>query len=184
MEFCPECGQRVSMSAQTAKMDNYWNNVNQEDLQRSQQYKSMINKQTREKHIQTNKSIMTLVLVGAIIAAAVVGVVKFQEYQTKMLNEVKKALVGQTLTAHDSHMAGLGWIYHQYWQLNFTDENNLDYFYIETVGPRESDENPEYKGTYHYTVSRSITGEYKIHTDEATYELSVNDENIPSGISR
>ena len=43
---------------------------------------------------------------------------------------------------------------------------------------------PQYEGTYNYTVSRTITGSYKISTDGKVYELKVNDNNEVTGISR
>lgn len=101
-----------------------------------------------------------------------------------MINQVRAELVGKTLTAHSSHMEGLGWIYHEYWQLSFVDESNADYAYLQTVGPAEDDEQPEYKGTYSYTVSRSITGKYTVKVNGIAYTLNVNDENIPQSISR
>ena len=82
-------------------------------------------------------------------------------------------------------MEGLAWIMNEYWQLTFIDKKNLDYAYIETTGPREEDDEvPQYKGTYNYTVSRSITGSYKISTNGATYRLYVNDNNEVQGITR
>ena len=73
---------------------------------------------------------------------------------------------------------------HEYKQLTFKDENNLDYAYIKTTGPREDDENPQYKGTYGYTITRSVTGNYTIHVNGDTYKLEVNDSNEPTDISQ
>ena len=127
---------------------------------------------------------MSTVLILIVLVAGAFGIFKFQQYQTQMINQVKAELVGKTLTAHSTHMEGLGWIHHEYWQLSFVDESNLDYAYIQTVGPAEDDEQPEYKGTYSYTVSRSVTGKYTIKVNGTTYELNVNDENVPKSISR
>ena len=55
---------------------------------------------------------------------------------------------------------------------------------VSTTGPKEEDELPQYEGTYNYTVSRTITGSYKISTDGKVYELKVNDNNEVTGISR
>lgn len=112
------------------------------------------------------------------------GIFKYQQYQSQMVDEVKEGLVGETFTAHSTHMEGLGWIHHEYWQLKFVDEESLEYSYIQTVGPAEDDEIPKYQGTYSYTVSRSITGKYTVRVNGASYELKVNDENVPRGISR
>ena len=117
-------------------------------------------------------------------ANSLIGIMQLSKYQNEMTEKVMCELVGKTLTAHDSHMEGLGWIHHEYWQLTFKDEDNLDYAYIETIGPREDDEKPVYKGTYSYTLSRSVFGNYTVRVNSTTYKLKVNDSNVPTGISR
>ena len=109
---------------------------------------------------------------------------QFGKYQNEMTEQVMSELVGKTFTASDSHMEGLGWIHYEYWQLTFKDEDNLDYAYIETVGPREDDEKPVYEGTYSYTLSRSMFGNYTVSVNGTTYKIKVNDSNEPTGISR
>ena len=181
--FCPECGQDISNSTRQNQSDSYWKNVNREDTERSKEYKNLVNKEKQEARTRKNKALASTVLILIVLVAGAFGIFKFQQYQTQMINQVKAELVGKTMTAHSTHMEGLGWIYHEYWQLSFVDESNLDYAYIQTVGPAEDDEQPEYKGTYSYTVSRSVTGRYTIKVNGTTYELNVNDENIPKSIS-
>lgn len=182
--FCSECGQKLEQATQTSKTNDYWNDVNKADSQRNQQYKRLVSKEIKEKRAQANKSIATFIVVMVIAIIAVFGFMKYRAYSSKMVAEIKTLLIGKTLTAHDTHMEGLGWTMNEYWQLTFTDESTLDYAYIETTGPRDDDEIPQYKGTYSYTVSRSITGTYKISTNGDTYELNVNDNNEVQGISR
>lgn len=182
--FCPECGQDISNNTRQDQSDSYWEKVNREDTERSKAYKDRVNKEKREARTRKNKVLVSAVLILAVLVAGAFGITKFQQYQTKMINQVKTELIGKTLTAHSSHMEGLGWIHHEYWQLSFVDKSNLDYAYIQTVGPAEDDEQPEYKGTYSYTVSRSIIGKYTIRVNGASYKLKMNDRNVPSGISR
>lgn len=182
--FCPECGQDISNSTRQNQSDSYWKNVNREDTERSKEYKNLVNKEKQEVRTRKNKALVSTVLILIVLVAGAFGIFKFQQYQTQMINQVKAELVGKTLTAHSTHMEGLGWIHHEYWQLSFVDESNLDYAYIQTVGPAEDDEKPEYKGTYSYTVSRSVTGKYTIKVNGTTYELNVYDENVPKSISR
>lgn len=182
--FCPKCGQNILNNARQSQSDSYWKNVNQEDTERSKEYKNLINKENQEIRTRKNKALISTVLILIVVAAGTFGIFKFQKYQTEMLNQVKAELVGKTLTAHSSHMEGLGWIHHEYWQLTFVDESNLDYAYIQTVGPAEDDEKPVYQGTYTYTLSRSVIGKYTIKVNGTTYELKVDDENIPKSISR
>ena len=131
-----------------------------------------------------NKTLITSVGILAAIVAVIIGGMQFNNNQKKMIAQVQSQLPGKTFTAHDSHMEGFGWIMHEYKQLTFKDENSLDYAYIKTTGPREDDEKPQYKGTYEYTITRSVTGNYTIHVNGNTYKLKVNDSNEPIDISQ
>lgn len=73
---------------------------------------------------------------------AVLGGMKYNDYSNKLIAEMQAQLVGKTLTAHSTHMEGLGWIIHEYSQLTFNDESSLDYAFISTTGPKEEDELP------------------------------------------
>ena len=181
--FCPECGQDISVTENKNQTDIYWRNINKEGVKRSEEYKSLVKRSKQEAAKRRNKYLLTTVFVLVLIGGSVLGLIRFQQYQKQMLEEVNAGLVGKTLTAHSSHMEGLGWIHHEYWQLTFIDEGNLEYAYIQTVGPKEDDENLEYKGTYSYSVSRSITGKYTIEVNGESYELKVDDDNVPKSIS-
>ena len=183
-QFCPECGQPIVLNSHTESTKSYWGAVNKEDIDRSRKYKDIIdreNKNTRDRRI---KMVITTSILLLIAISAGLGLVKLSHYQKKMMNQVHEQLKGKTFIAHASHVEGLGWIYHEYWQLTFKDEENLDYAYIETVGPREEKEKPKYKGTYSYTLSRSLFGNYTVYVNGTTYKLKVSDDNIPTGISR
>lgn len=182
--FCPECGQNITNNISTKNMDTYWSEVNKKNINRFEEQKQIEKKIIAVKRTQNKKTIISVMFTAIVIVAMVVGFLKYQSHSQQMIAEVTKNLVGQTFTAHDEHMEGLGWIYHEYWQLTFKDATSLDYAYIETVGPRDDDEKPDFVGTYEYSVSRSITGSYSIKTNGATYKLYVNDENIPKSISK
>ena len=182
--FCPECGQKLEQITQSSKTENYWSEVNKAASQRNEQYKDLVDKTIKERRRINNKFITIVVFVAAITMTAVLGGMKYNDYSNKLIAEMQAQLVGKTLTAHSTHMEGLGWIIHEYSQLTFNDESSLDYAFISTTGPKEEDELPQYEGTYNYTVSRTITGSYKISTDGKVYELKVNDNNEVTGISR
>ena len=182
--YCPECGQSINNKPVQKDNTDFWNSVNKEDLKREKQYKDLVEKESNEKRVQVRKQFFTIIMVCVVVAVSVLGFLKYQSYSKKMTDNIKQQLIGQTLTAHSDHMEGLGWIKHEYWQLTFKDESNLDYAYIKTTGLREKDEVPEYKGTYNYSISRSVTGGYSVRTNGTTYKLYVNDNNIPTGISR
>lgn len=164
--------------------DAYWKNVNQEDSERFKEYKDLVDKSKCEANSRRSKKVVTTIVVLVVVALSALGVFKFQQHQNQLIDEVRSGRAGKTMTAHSTHMEGLGWIYHEYWQLTFVDEETLDYAYIQTVGPAEDDEKPKYQGTCSYTVSRSITGEYTIRVNGTSYELRVNDDNVPRSIFR
>lgn len=184
ISFCPDCGQKLVKSTQSIKIENYWNRVNKADLQRNAQYKDLVNRTTKEKRSQINKFIVTFVFVVVIVLVIVFGRMKYNDYSTRMVVKVQTQLIGKTLTSHSTHMEGLGWMIHEYRQLTFIDENTLSYAYISTTGPRDEDEVPKYKGTYNYTISRTVMGNYQISTDGTIYELNVSDNNDVRGISQ
>lgn len=183
-QFCPECGQNLAVTSETDSTDTFWGAVNKEDTERHRKYKDITDRSAKNMRDRRNKSLVTAVILVVAIVAAIFGIMQFSKYQNEMTEKVMSELVGQTFTAHDSHMEGLGWIMHEYWQLTFKDENNLDYAYIKTTGPRDDDEKPVYKGTYNYSLSRSVFGSYTIRVNGTTYKLKVNDNNVPTGISR
>lgn len=183
-QFCPECGQNIVNSGSINSANSYWGAVNKEDVERNKQYKDIEKQGVKNIRDRRNKTLITSVVILVAIVAVIIGGMQFNNNQKKMIAQVQSQLPGKTFTAHDSHMEGFGWIMHEYKQLTFKDENNLDYAYIKTTGPREDDENPQYKGTYGYTITRSVTGNYTIHVNGDTYKLKVNDSNEPTDISQ
>lgn len=182
-DFCPICGQQISYNSTSKKMDVYWEKVNSEAVKETEQMSKKNKRINREVNANRNKFIIAIIAVVIIIIGIVFGIRKYQQYKEDMIREVELNLPGKTMTAHSSHVEGLGWIYHEYRQFTFTEEGMVDYYYIETTGPKEDDEIPEYQGTYTYTVARSFIGNYKIDINGETYELSVDDDNIPTDIS-
>lgn len=183
-QFCPECGQNLAAASENDSANSFWGTVNKEDSERNRKYKDITDRGVKNVRARRHKSMVTAIVLLIAVIAAIFGIMQFSKYQNEMTEQVMSELVGKTLTAHDSHMEGLGWIHHEYWQLTFKDEDNLDYAYIETIGPREDDEKPVYKGTYSYTLSRSVFGNYTVRVNGTTYKLKVNDSNVPTGISR
>lgn len=182
-DFCPVCGQQISNNSTSKKIDVYWERVNNEAVKESEKFSKKNKRINREVNTNRNKFLIAIIAVIVIIIGIIFGIRKYQQYQEDMIREVELNLAGKTMTAHSSHVEGLGWIYHEYRQFTFTEESMVDYYYIETIGPKEEDEMPEYQGTYGYTVARSVIGNYKININGETYELSVDDNNIPTGIS-
>lgn len=185
-QFCPECGQEVirkaSFSASAA--NNYWGTVNKEDDERDREYKQIAERGIKNVKERRRKTIVTIIILSAALIAIVIGMKRFNDHQEQLTDQVKHNLVGKSFTAHSSHGEGLGWIIHEYWDLRFKDDTNATYAYTKTVGPRESGEDPNSRGTYTYMVSRSIFGNYSVRVNGVTFKLNVNNDNVPTGISK
>ena len=183
-QFCPICGQRLDTSLENDSVNSYWNAVNTEESKRHNTYKNIMDRELKSLRKRRYLSLAKVFILLIAIAAFIFGEIKYDKYSKEMVSQMQTKLIGNTFIAHDSHMEGLGFLHHKYWQLTFKDEENLDYAYIETLGPREDDEKPEYKDTYSYTVSRTIFGKYKVRTNGTTYKIEVDANNEPIGISR
>lgn len=183
-DFCPECGQDITNITHQDQSDSYWKNVNRENIESFKTYNKLINEEKQQIRTRKNKTFIATALMLVLLIVGTLGVIKYWQYHTQMIDQVRVELVGKTMTAHDSHMEGLGFIYHEYWQLTFIDNGTLDYSYLKTIGPAEGDEQPKYQGTYSYTLSRSITGKFTIKVNGVTYRLKVNENNVPKSISR
>lgn len=183
-QFCSECGQNLMAESETYSANSFWETINKENIERYRKYNDITDRGIKNVRDRRHKLTVTAVVLLIVVAIAIFGIMQFNKYQNEITEHVASELVGKTFTAHDSHMEGLGWIYHEYWQLTFKDEENLDFAYLKTVGPREDDETPIYKGTYNYTLSRSVFGNYTVRVNGITYSLKVNGSNVPTGISR
>lgn len=183
-QFCPHCGQTVSVST-SKSVDNYWGAVNKEDRQRSAEYGAVIDEKARIKNSRRTKGIVTAVIIIMVIAGAIFGFVNLQNKSDKLLDEVKTKLPGESFTYTTSQMESGFWIHYYYYKLNFKDDGQVDYYYLTTVGPKESGDEFELKGTYSYNISRSIFGKYSISFAGESFELKVSeDDNTPKSIKR
>lgn len=184
LRFCPECGQEITDNSGEAISNLYWNAIDKEENERERQYRKKMEHNQKKEREKRQESMIRTVIAAAAILAIICGFLQIHNYQITMTGQIAERLAGKKFTAHASHMEGLGNIYHEYWQLTFKDNHSLEYAYIKTLGPREKDEQPVYKGTYSYRLSMSIFGNYTVHANGATYKLEVNKDNMPVDISR
>ena len=183
-KFCPHCGQTVSVSS-SKSVENYWSTVNKEDKQRSAEYGAVIDEKARIANTRRTKAIVTAVIIIAVVAGVIFGFVNLQNSGEKTLSEVKAKLPGESFTYTSSQMESGFWIHYYYYRLDFKDDGQLDYYYLTTVGPKESDDSFELRGTYSYNISRSIFGKYSISFAGESFELKVSeDDNIPKSIKK
>lgn len=177
--FCPECGQSIVKAEKTDVEKTYWEKINCESVDRQLQYRKDIEKKITEDKSEKSIKVVNFAGIACVVMIAIWGAVMFQQRQIKLTKQVMNEMIGKTFNIGDSHIEGLGNKYYEYWELEFVDEKELKYSYIETDGPAEDYENPKYKGMYPYTISRSIIGKYTLKTNDEEYYLEVNENNVP-----
>ena len=181
--YCPSCGQTLSEQAGKNGSGSYWNKVNAEDRARAKATGDIADRDAKTEQSRKRKTRTLIIALVIVMAAAVIGGVMLRNARKAEEAMVRQELVGRTLLAHDSHIEGLGNIIHEYWQLTFVDDTTADYAYVSTLGPRGNEE-PHYVGTYTYTITHSVFGDYTILVDGTKYKLELNGDKLPSGLSR
>lgn len=181
--FCDGCGQSVLQTQESATSNKYWSNVEAEDKKRDQQYKKNASAQRSERNNARVKKLTLTIVILALIVIAIITTVSVSNSNTAALQEVKLNLPGKELSCNFSRTETGFWIHYYYYTLEFNDDGTLDYYYLTTVGPAEDDEVPTHKGTYTYTITRNILGDYIIEFGSETFTMTVSSDNIPRSIS-
>ena len=182
--FCPKCGQTLVSPSQTDAVKAYWNTTYQEERERCNEYEYWLKKSVDNVRQNRHESMGLIMLLLVVTVGFLFGMNRYYDHQNEMIESMREALVGKTFSTKDSYHDITLSHYYQYWSLTFKDKENLDYAYLETLGPCEDGEKPEYKGTYPYTLSRSMSGKYTITIQNEKYTLEVDENNAPKGISR
>lgn len=181
--FCDGCGQSILQSQDSAASNKYWSNVEAEDKKRDQQYKKDATAMKSQRNSARAKSMGIAI---AIIIAVIIGIfiaVSVSNSHAAALEEVKSNLPGKELSCNYSRTETGFWIHYYYYTLEFNDDGTLDYYYLTTVGPAEDDELPTHKGTYTYSITRNILGDYIISFGSESFTMTVSDSNVPRSIS-
>lgn len=178
-QFCPHCGQSVSIIKSNNSVDKYWNEVNKEDVKRSAQYGAVMSEKDKIANDRRTKTIVTTVLVIIFLLGGIIWFISIQSNSNAKLEEVKQQLPGNTYTCSYSQTESGFWIHYYYYKLEFKDDQ-VDYYYLTTVGPPEDGEDYELVGTYNYNVTRSMFGKYVINVNGKSFTLEVDEEENPA----
>lgn len=182
IQFCPYCGQSVGTVKSNSSVDKYWNEVNKEDVKRSVQYGAVMDEKDKIARTRRTKTIVTVVLVSAFLLAGTIFFINLKSDSNAKLEQVKELLPNNTYTCFYSD-TDLGFNIHYYnYKLVFS-ENTADYYYFETIGPPDDDEDYKLIGSFSYNVNRSIFGKYTITVNNRTFTLKVDEDNAPKYIS-
>lgn len=181
--FCPECGQGVNQEQKSSTSENYWNTVADDDKRRNQEYLKTATRQRSEANAQKTKKLAVIISVIALVAAALFVTVSITNANNAELEAVKANLPGKELKCSYSRTETGFWIHYYYYTLKFNSDGTLNYYYLTTVGPAERDEVPTLKGTYTYTITRNILGDYFITFGGESFTMTVSDDNVPRSLS-
>ena len=97
--------------------------------------------------------------------------------------ELKKKIIGKTMTLSSIVDKKSGTKQYVYWTLTFIDENNIEYKYTSTIDKEEIEKEPINEGIYPYELIQDSEDNYVIETNDEKYLLKVNDSGEPSGIA-
>lgn len=181
--FCPECGQSVNKEQHTTTSENYWSTVANDNEKRNQEYLKTATKQRKEANTQKTKKMAVVISLIAIVAVSLFVAISITNANKAELEEVKTNLPGRELKCSYSRTEAGFWIHYYYYTLKFNSDDTLDYYYLTTVGPVEKDEVPTLQGTYTYTITRNILGDYFITFDNKSFTMKISDDNTPKSLS-
>lgn len=181
--FCPECGLSINQEQKSSSSESYWNGIASEDKKRNQEYLKSAMLQRNEAKTQKIKKIAFIIFLFALIACATFITVSITNANKAELETVKSNLIGKELKCSYSRTGAAFWIHYYYYTLKFNSDGTLNYYYMTTVGPAEKDDVPTLKGTYAYTITRNILGDYFISVGNESFTLTVSDDNEPRSLS-
>lgn len=124
-----------------------------------------------------------IISVLVLVVVALFTIVSITNANNAELEAVKANLPGRELKCSYSRTETGFWIHYYYYTLEFNSDGTLDYYYLTTVGPAERDEVPTLKGTYTYTITRNILGDYFITFGNESFTMTVSDDNVPRSLS-
>ena len=76
------------------------------------------------------KSLVIVIIVVALIAGGIFGVINIQSDSTKKLEQVKTELPGNSYTCSYSQTESGFWIHYYYYKMDFNDNGTVDYYYL------------------------------------------------------
>ena len=133
---------------------------------------------------QTHRKL--LISLSAVAIVLVIAAIMFLVHTDHTISEIKSNLVGKTMTHSTQYTGGAlttypGLIYsleHEYWVLNFIDEETVEYSYLHTTGPKEASDKLEPKGSHPYTIRYKLNEGFLLIVSGRTFQLKLNN-NVP-----
>lgn len=181
--FCAECGQSIKQEQKSSTSENYWSMVVNDDKCRNQEYLKTATRQRSETNTQRTKRLAVIISLIALVAVSLFAAVSITNANNTELEAVKSNLPGKELKCSYSQTEAGFWIHYYYYTLKFNSDGTLNYYYLTTVGPAKKDEVPTLKGTYTYTITRNILGDYFITFGNESFTMTVSDDNVPRSLS-
>lgn len=177
-DFCPNCGQSiVAANYGGQKVNEFWNEASENDRLRFQQRKDLIDDYL---HLEKSKRYRTIAVWATMLLvslAIVFGIYRYSTESSAQMAKVQASLPGNSFSC-TYVTATLFTTSHHYCTLKFSDDGTVSYY--ESYNSKDS---KELKGTYRYTVNRSIGGKYTITFSDMKFELEITRDFEATSIS-
>lgn len=96
-QFCPECGQNLTINIDSDSVNSYWGKVNYEDIERNRQYRDIEDNIKKNIRNRRYKSVIMTVIVLAVAIVTIVGLMKFY-------NSTEKRTENDTLGGYEDEV--------------------------------------------------------------------------------
>lgn len=176
--YCPNCGQSiVNMKSDTYKVDEFWDETGKKDKQRYKQHKDIVDERLHLEKSKTHQTIAIGITAVIVCIAIIFGVYCYSTSSAKQMETVKASLHGNSFSCYyvTAHWFST---YHHYCTLQFNNDGTLRYYEA-----YDNDDEKELKGTYSYTISRSMGGKYTVLFSDMKFELKITSDYQVNAIS-
>lgn len=180
-DFCPNCGQSIVATDYGAqKVDEFWNEASENDRLRFQQHKDIVDDYLHLEKSNRYRTIAVWATMLLVSLAIVFGIYHYSTESSAQMARVQASLPGHSFSCTYVTTTGLPLFTtsHHYCMLKFSDDGTVSYY--ESFGRNDP---KELKGTYQYTVNRSIGGKYTIAFSGMKFELEVTRDYEVNSIS-
>jgi len=135
--------------------------------------------ETHEKKKSATRKTVIAVILTILLTAAAMLTYNIISNRNAMAETVKMSLVGKTMSCTYRESKAFGFSHtNYYYKFVFKNNGTLDYYY--SYG---RDEEPDYKGTYQYSIRYKSNTTYIISVHGEQFVLTVGDNNNPKSIS-
>ena len=156
-QFCPGCGQILTVSSDEGSIYSYWNTVNKSNAERNREYKDNIElevKKTRDR--RQKKILIAAILLISIMMGAYIFCIYCKNQEIR-LEGIKNNLINNTYEIKKNGYETMGHQIDRTWKLTFQTEGKVEYWYSNLVDGEVSRDSVK-NGIYTYDVNWPLGG--------------------------